>query len=653
MSGSDRLATRDRESVHGPTTSIGSIDDPAVTRPDRALAPATPPAGGPGPAPGEPPWWRWAAWALAAAVVVPIVVAGAAATSRAWFPAGDWAMTELRVLDVGTRHTPLVGPYSRYHWNHPGPLLFWLLAVPYRLAGTAPGALLVGAALINATSVGGILALAWRRGRLALVAAVALPLALCVHALGATTLRDPWNAWIAVLAFGLAVTATWSAVDGDRAGLVTLAPVLSFLVQSHVGYAPFALVLGAAAVAGYRRRVPRRRDLLLAGAVALACWVPVLADLAAGGDNLGLIIGYFAGGGGDTAGLGTALGVVAHELGGTTWLYGIEEANPVGGGVVTAPVSALVLPVAAGLAAAALAWWRRDHPPLRLLAVVAAAAVAGLVAVSRISGGVFDYLVRWWWPLTALWWAAVGWSLVRAVAAWRPSWSAGRAGRAVAAAAAPVALAAVGIAVALLAVGVIRHAGGDPLPVDDWGPSMAAMEHALPRVPHGPPVLVRNVGPLSGWASDAVSALLARDGVDVRVDDTGINRYKFGAHRLRPAQGDQPLLWVVTGSWIGDFERQGEGRLLASYDPLSPEDRAEVTEAEGRLGDALRAAGRDQLVSDLDEGTSLWGAGDVAGVDPDDLDRVEAARARGVPVALYAFADASGSLPEHVLATAS
>ena len=62
-----------------------------------------------------------------------------------WLSSSDWAAIELRTRDVGTWRTPLVGPYSRYGWNHPGPLLFYVLAVPYRMLGAQGRGILAGA----------------------------------------------------------------------------------------------------------------------------------------------------------------------------------------------------------------------------------------------------------------------------------------------------------------------------------------------------------------------------------------------------------------------------------------------------------------------------------------------------------------------------
>ena len=105
---------------------------------------------------------------VAAMVAVPIVLTGFAALGSVWRPSGDWAVLALRVDDVGGA-TPLVGPYSRYGWNHPGPLLYWALAAPYHLLGREPVDLLFGTALLNGVAAAGTAVLAWRRGRLPLL----------------------------------------------------------------------------------------------------------------------------------------------------------------------------------------------------------------------------------------------------------------------------------------------------------------------------------------------------------------------------------------------------------------------------------------------------------------------------------------------------
>ena len=56
------------------------------------------------------------------------------------------------------RHPVLIGLYSRDGWSHPGPLLYYTLALPYRLTGGNPAGLLVGALAVNGAAVGGMAA---------------------------------------------------------------------------------------------------------------------------------------------------------------------------------------------------------------------------------------------------------------------------------------------------------------------------------------------------------------------------------------------------------------------------------------------------------------------------------------------------------------
>jgi hypothetical protein len=357
---------------------------------------------------------------------------------------------------------------------------------------------------------------------------------------------------------------------------------------------------------------------------------------------------HFVGGSSDPpAGLGYAWGVTALELGGWgPWLGSKEQINPVGGSLLPGLSNLMIVPALAWVTAIAVAWRRRRETPeeLSLLAIVAGSVVIGLLAVSRITGGVFDYLVRWWWPLAALWWVAVIWVLGRAAVAWLASRSTRLSG---ARAWVVPALALVCLFVSAgYALETASVASTARLPVDDWGPSMAALT-AGPPPRHDRPVLVRTVGPLGGWASDAYTVQLARAGVDFRVDDSGINRQKFGPSRLWRGETDLPVIWVVTGSWIDDFARAGTGRRLAAYDPLNPAERAAYRASEHRVRVAFRAAGRDDLEHALDDGQSLQDAATVPGVDAGDIQTVEEGRRRGVPVALYEITDPAVGLPAH------
>src|SRR5262245_65496979 len=74
---------------------------------------------------------RWAPLLVA----LPGLVGAVSVLVQGWVPTTDHALEVLRVADVGTRHPPLTGPWSRFGWDHPGPLLFWVSAPGYRIFG--------------------------------------------------------------------------------------------------------------------------------------------------------------------------------------------------------------------------------------------------------------------------------------------------------------------------------------------------------------------------------------------------------------------------------------------------------------------------------------------------------------------------------------
>src|SRR6202022_497886 len=154
----------------------------------------------------------------------------------------DNALNELRTRDVG-RHLVLLGPYSRDGWNHLGPAMYYLLALPYRAAGSHSAGMYLGALVINAIALAAMAWIAWRRGGLPTLLFTTLGIAVVMHALGADFLRDPWNPYITVVPFGLLVFLVWELSVGTTWALPAAAAVTTFLVQTHVGYVPVAIPL--------------------------------------------------------------------------------------------------------------------------------------------------------------------------------------------------------------------------------------------------------------------------------------------------------------------------------------------------------------------------------------------------------------------------
>ncbi len=166
---------------------------------------------------------------------------------------GDSDIIELYTLRA-THGTQLTGPYSRFGWHHPGPMLFYALAPIYILSGKMHGSLCLGALLINTLSFVGILLLALRAGgrRTAWWTAVAIVwffLVLTRH-LSLYWLASYWNPHISILPFVMAMLAIGIVGSGRIWFLIPAVIAGSFALQCHLAYGlPLVTTLIAAILA--------------------------------------------------------------------------------------------------------------------------------------------------------------------------------------------------------------------------------------------------------------------------------------------------------------------------------------------------------------------------------------------------------------------
>jgi hypothetical protein len=79
-----------------------------------------------------------------------------------YHPAGDLAMTEMHIRDIG-HHEVLIGLHSRWTWSHLGPMQFYLVAPFYWLSGDSSIGMVLGALALNLASIIGILVISRRR----------------------------------------------------------------------------------------------------------------------------------------------------------------------------------------------------------------------------------------------------------------------------------------------------------------------------------------------------------------------------------------------------------------------------------------------------------------------------------------------------------
>ncbi|MCU0312364.1 MAG: hypothetical protein MUE36_15640 [Acidimicrobiales bacterium] len=606
-----------------------------------ALAPDASPE-----SPRRRPWVAWSLLAVAvAAVALPVVLVGTAALGDVWRPSGDWAVLALRVSDVGNG-SPLVGPYSRYGWNHPGPMLYWALAGPYHLLGREPVDLLFGTALLNALAFAGTLGLAWRRGRLPLVLLTGATLALLSQGLGPEVLRDPWNPYITLAPVALFAFLMWSVADGERWPVPIAAVVGSFLVQSHVGYAVLVIAMVTTTVAivvlarrGANPEPPsdrlrhrrRRTGLVLATAVALGvCWGPVLVDQVAGSGNLTAMVEYFAGGDETTVGVPDAVGLAARNLTvpDAPWLGGDEPTVPDGGGLAPASATGLLPPVVAFGLALEAARRAGAGSAVRFQILVGVSVLAGIVATSRITGEPYSYLLRWWWVVAALFWLSIAWSAGNAAARWiaLPR-TANRA----------VTWSATALAVALLVnTGATTARAGSSADVPDGSLTAILGELVEPTVgalAGRGPLLVRATGSVWGTAGDGIRLELERAGIPVVADPD--DAYRLGPQRSAEERPAAHTLWVVSADAATAWQARPEMELVAAWDPVDPLTRARYLVAVDSLQRQLIAAGEFDLAVNLAMGGDTRLAPEVPGVDVELLAQVEEIRRKGDPIALF------------------
>lgn len=506
------------------------------------------------------------ALALAGVAVVWMVVRMA---TLGWHPMGDYRNLEFRIADVGGAHTPLVGPWSRFDWNHPGPWVFWVLAGPYRLFGAT--GILLGAAAMNLAAVAATIAVCAGAGR-RWVTSAALASALLCTGIGLGGLADPWNPYLVVLPTFAMCVGTWRALDGSRAAAVVAVVAGSFAAATHFGSVPLVasmlLTVLIALVLRAVRSDDRHRDRVtlcwFAGAGAVMWLPPLLQQFTTDDGNLGLLARFIVDGGRDGVnGVGSGLRIVARSLGPTfDWVTGRSPtlANDQLSTSWAVPVALLALVVAAVLAGR-----QRDRRGLTLCAVAALAVVVEVAAMSRISGPLFPALVRTTWSVAAIVWMAVFGVVAGAVAR---RWRGARA----------VSTVLVLATVVVLGVSLARGVDVEPLgPPADWAAADAVITPAVvAAIADAPaPVLVVNGFWTDGAIGTEVLAVARAAGLDVNRVST--DAFIVGPQRtVDPARVATTIAVVADGA-IDELAADPAWRLIVRFDPLSPAERAELT----------------------------------------------------------------------------
>jgi len=221
-------------------------------------------------------------YVLAAAPFVP----GALEFARRGIPdltfGGDAAALEFGTWHAARGHQ-LLGAYSRFGWNHPGPAFFYLAAPLYEALGERGPALNLFTFAVQVICAAAIVWAADRLGGRLLATIVAALLSVFELVALPFLVGNEWNPIFPILPL---VLLCFLAALIAR-GVATLLPLFAFvgsvIVQTHVGYALAVVVL--CVYAGIRSRNHARNGLTSGAvivptlAVLLVCWALPLVDV--------------------------------------------------------------------------------------------------------------------------------------------------------------------------------------------------------------------------------------------------------------------------------------------------------------------------------------------------------------------------------------
>ncbi len=354
-------------------------------------------------------------WVL---VLAPVVIE----IHRGWRAIQDNATISIRSYQVLSLHPPLLGQFSTLsrdtgHFLYdPGPLQYWLLAIPVHLSpsnGALWGAaILIGLAL--SLSVEGL----WRSGNRWACGIVGLA-TFGIACLVPVVLAAPsWNPYLGFCFMLASIALAWVVASGSLGWWPWLVATASVAIQAEVFFFFFALglIIGAPVIAMTARKPERWEWLDWGIAVGFVCWLPTLIQEATGNPrNLSSILQLK-----DGADFGISFGLKNLAFAGSPtpiWLrgdpglgfFGLVATQSATTGLFVLLMCLLVLVVA----------WRTGHKRLAAAAglgmILCLATVVTFARTPTSVGLSLWYLDRILWPVGILLWIIAIWALVEIV----------------------------------------------------------------------------------------------------------------------------------------------------------------------------------------------------------------------------------------------
>lgn len=375
---------------------------------------------------------------------------------------------DVALLEQATRHAwsggALLGPYSRFHWHHPGPLFFFVVAPFQRAFAPSSTGLYVGTWLVCAASAAALVTSTRLLARRAHAVAALIVVLAWLAAFGNVS-ANPWNPLVVTLPLMTFLVSAAMLARGKTAAAPLAAFFGALAAQTHIATVSTVGVCAFAAVASFfvharRRRGSAsapllaradRRRLAVAAVITLVVWAPpVVEQLTAEAEgNLTLVAAFFRHPPAPRRPWGDALvdwatatswlperlarGTLAREAYlpmVTRWDAMPARATPTAWTIALAHLALLAV---SGFAAKR----RRDGASLALLAMGALASVVAWSSLRAVVGTSYYYLAFWTTAGGAVGWLGVlstAASAARSAGLARPRLSA-RAQRAVAVAA--------------------------------------------------------------------------------------------------------------------------------------------------------------------------------------------------------------------------
>jgi hypothetical protein len=237
--------------------------------------------------------------AIWTAVLVPVLLE----LSRGWRALQDDATISIRTFETFSFNPPLLGQFSTSSIGSghllfdPGPLQYWLLAIPVRI-DPSQGVLWGGALVIGLVLSLGVEAL-WRSDHVVACGVLGLAILDLAWAIPSVFNRPMWNPNFSIPFLITSIVLAWLVSMGSLQWWPWLVFTASVVVQSEVFFAFFAVALIVVPLClGIVRRRPDRLGWLKWGlAVGFLCWFPtVLQEVGDRQPNLTLLLEAHRGG---------------------------------------------------------------------------------------------------------------------------------------------------------------------------------------------------------------------------------------------------------------------------------------------------------------------------------------------------------------------